>query len=142
MKDRLLLFLSILYLGSCSGPSGQDPAGDAQTFIDEYTTRYLELDYSQSKAEWASNTRIVEGDTLNTYNTTQASEAKAMFSGSEEIINQARMFLSQKETLSPIQVKQLEVILYKAANNPATAGDLVKERIKASTLQEEKTIRF
>src|SRR5690606_15633390 len=64
------------------------------------------------------------------------------FTGSTENIEQARKFLESKDKLTDIQVKQLEVILYAAANNPQTVADMVKERIKAETNQTEKLYGF
>ncbi len=66
----------------------------------------------------------------------------AAFTGSTENINQARAFLQHKQDLLPLQVKQLEKILYMAANNPQTVPELVKERIKAETEQTEKLFGF
>lgn len=109
----------------------------AQEFIDEYTRQYKELYYASSEAEWASNTRIVPGDTSNAWRVQQANEALAHFSGSTENIRQAQTLLSRAEELRPLQIKQLQTILYNAANNPATVEALVKERIKAEALQTE-----
>jgi len=44
--------------------------------------------------------------------------------------------------LTPVQVKQLESILYQAANNPAIVPDLVKQRIAAEAAQNEKLFGF
>ena len=109
----------------------------AQEFIDEYTRQYKELYYASAEAEWASNTRIVPGDTSNAWRVQQANEALASFSGSTENIRQAQTLLSRAEELRPLQIKQLQTILYNAANNPATVEALVKERIKAEALQTE-----
>ncbi|MCZ6765414.1 MAG: M2 family metallopeptidase, partial [bacterium] len=86
-----------------------------------------------AEAEWASNTRIVEGDTTNTYKARMANEALAAFTGGVENIEHARKFLEHRSDLSTLQVKQLDKILYMAANNPQTVPDLVKARIKAET---------
>lgn len=110
---------------------------DTQAFIDDYTNEYLVLQYASAKAEWASNTHIVEGDTTNAYNTQVANEALAAFTGSAHNIETARKFLARGGELTPLQVRQLEKILYYAADNPQTVADLVKERIKAEALQTE-----
>ena len=139
--------LASAILFGCSEPKKETEENnnvkeEAQAFLDEYTEQYLQLYYTSSEAEWASNTKIVEGDTTNAYKTQQANEAFAKYTGSEEVINKTRKFLESKSTLEPLQVKQLESILYQAANNPATVADLVKQRIKAETLQNEKLFGF
>jgi peptidyl-dipeptidase A len=110
---------------------------NAQAFIDEYTAEYMKLQYASAEAEWKSNTMIVEGDTTNAYNTRMANEALAAFTGSTRNIEMARKLLKGKNALSPLQVRQLNKILYYAADNPATVASIVKERIKAEALQVE-----
>lgn len=147
MKRILLLgTLAGGILLSCSQPRQEEKEVDvkqeAQNFIDSYTDKFLELYHSSSKAEWASNTYIVEGDTTNAYNTQKANEALANFTGSEDVIEKTRTFLEKKNQLDELQIKQLEAILYSAANNPATVSDLVKQRIKAETRQNERLFGF
>lgn len=129
-----------IILSSC-GQSGNrasstDPlAADAQKFIDSYTAAYVQKYTDVSNAQWKNNIEIVEGDSTNTVAARKADEAMAEFTGSKENIEQAKKFLEQKDKLSPIQRKQLELILYMAANNPQTVAELVKERIKAENDQ-------
>lgn len=131
----LLLFLSMK-------DTTPDVQKDAQAFIDAYSRTYQQLYYESSEAEWLSNTHIVEGDTMNAWNTRKAGEKFAEFTGSVENINKSREFLKVKDKLTPIQAKQMELILYNAANNPQTIPDLVKARIKAETDQTEKLFGF
>jgi peptidyl-dipeptidase A len=133
------LFLSVL-LVACS--SSERQRNEAQIFIDDYSAKLKELYYSSSQAQWAVNTKIVEGDSTNAVAARKADEAMAAFTGSTENINKARAFLQHKAELLPLQVKQLEKILYTAANNPQTVPDLVKARIKAETAQTEKLYGF
>ncbi len=113
----------------------------AQAFLDSYTKEFQALYYTSSQAEWESNTHIVEGDSTNAVRTKAANEAFADFTGSEENINKTKKFL-RKTDLSPIQKRQLDGILYSAANNPAIVKDVVKNRIKAETEQTEKLFGF
>lgn len=115
---------------------------NAQRFIEDYTEQYLILYYDLSKAQWQSNTHIEKEDTLNAYNTQKASEAFAAFVGSIDVIEKTQDLLQQKELLSPLQIKQLETILYTASNSPAVAQETVKERISAETVQIEKLFGF
>lgn len=141
-KIHLLLLLPMLFLFACDG-GGSDNGhhkefkAEVQKFLDDYTTEYTRLYYESSEAEWASNTMIVEGDSTNALATRAANEAFAEFTGSEENINKAREYLERKNQLDDIVVRQLESILYSAADNPQTVPDLVKERIKAETEQNE-----
>lgn len=135
------LCLSAVLFFSCNNGGG-DVQKDAQAFIDSYAEKYVALYANSSEAQWKFNTEIVEGDTANKVAAQKADEAMAAFTGSKENIEQAKKFLEQKGKLTDIQVKQLEVILYAAANNPQTIADVVKERIVAETNQTEKLYGF
>lgn len=111
---------------------------DAQAFLDSYATEFQRLYYASSLAEWESNTHIVQGDSSNAVRTKAANEAYARFVGSVANIERIRGFLAQKDRLIPIQVRQLEAMLYAAANQPQTAPDVVRRRIAAETEQTEK----
>ncbi len=117
-------------------------AQSAQKFVDEYTREFMRLQYEAAEAEWASNTKIVEGDTTNSYRTRMANEAYANFTGSTHNIEMAQKFLEEREQLPEILVRQLDAILYAAANNPQTVPQLVKDRIKEETIQVEKLYGF
>jgi peptidyl-dipeptidase A len=130
--------LSACLLFSCKdggNKQGSAVQQEAQKFIDGYTEQYVKLYTNSSEAQWKSNTEIVEGDSTNTLNAQKADEAMAAFTGSKENIEQARKYMDQKDQLTEIQVKQLELILYAAANNPQTVADLVKQRIQAENAQ-------
>lgn len=114
---------------------------DTQTFLDDYTKKFMELYYASAEAAWKANTEIIEGDTTNGYAQRMADEAMAAFTGSIENIETAKGLL-KKEDLTDLQRKQLETILYSAADNPQTVPELVKERIKAETEQNEKLFGF
>lgn len=113
------------------------PREEAQRFLDEYLSTYQGLYYTANQAEWASNTRIVEGDTTNAARTRRAQEALTAFTGSVANIERTRALLRQREQLDPLQVKQLERILYNAASAPQTVPELVRARIAAETKQTE-----
>lgn len=112
------------------------------SFLTKYNQTFQKLYAESSEAQWKLNTRIVEGDTLTSKLAEKADEAYAAFLGSEENIKQSKNFLEQKDQLSELQVKQLETILYNAGNNPAIAGDIVKQRIAAETRQTELLFGF
>ncbi len=147
MKKLFYFFLLAVIISSCSGNKPNENANKAvqdsvQTYLDSYNSKYKEVSIIANEAEWASNTHIVEGDSTNAKATNKANEEYAKFTGSKMNIETATAFLTQKDKLTELQVKQLKAILYKAANNPETLEDVVKERIKATTAQTEKLFGF
>lgn len=137
---KFLFFVFISLLFQCTEDAQFQK--EVQTYLDEYTNEVQKLYYHSAEAEWRSNTYIVEGDTATGKATQNANKAYAEFTGSEKNINKSKTFLEKKGQLKPIQVKQLQAILYDAANNPATVKDLVEKRIKAETEQTEKLYGF
>ncbi|MDH3214932.1 MAG: M2 family metallopeptidase [Candidatus Krumholzibacteria bacterium] len=132
----------VLLLMGCGGGPSQHTQSEVQAFINAYTNEYIDLSYKFAEADWKSNTMIIEGDTANAYATRTTNEALAAFTGSAENIEKARGYLEHKDDLNPLQVRQLEKILYYAADNPQTVADLVKERIKAETEQTERLFGY
>jgi len=127
-RTAAALLLAVLILSCSQGdPELQREVGQ---YLEEYNDSYQELYYEASKAEWEANTHIVEGDTATANAVQRANEALARFTGSEENINTAGGYLEQEDLLTDLQVKQLESILYAAANNPQVVDSLVSERIK------------
>lgn len=127
-------------LSGCSTPA--DPQKEAQGFIDGYTARWMELSKDYALAEWNSQTRIVPGDTANASATRAARERFSAFTGSKATVDTTTALLARADQLTPLQVRQLKRILYMAADNPETAGDLVRKRIAAETAQTEKLYGF
>jgi peptidyl-dipeptidase A len=149
MKKHLILLALATALFSCGndkkGPD--DNANKAiqdsvQGYLDGYNKKYQELNIIANEAAWQTQIRIVEGDSTNAVANNKAQEELARFTGSTENIETARKYLAQKDQLTALQVKQLNSIIYKAANNPGTLQDLVKERIKAETKQSENLFGF
>ncbi len=149
MKQFLSILISISALAFFACKSENKPnAGptqeqkDAQAFLDYYNQEYVKVYTASSLASWAVNTEIKEGDTMNAYNSRIADEAMSAFTGSVDNIEKTKKFLTQKDKLTPLQVRELEVILYYAGSDPQTVADLVKEKIKASIAQTEKLFGF
>lgn len=144
---KTLLFSTILcgtLLASCGSDqeAGSKDQQEAQAFIDAYTKQYVSLYTQSSEAHWKANIEIRPGDSTLAVAQQQADEATAAFTGSSDNIAQARKFLALKDKLSPLQVKQLEHILYFAANNPQTIAEVVKQRIKAESDQTQQLYGF
>jgi len=134
----LVVLAALAVVWATAGPAEEE----AQAFLSAYNSTFQKLYYESGEAEWRSNTVIVEGDTMNAYRTRMANEALAAFTGSKENIEKARAILEHKDQLEGLTVKQLEKVLYIAANNPQTVPDLVKARIKAEALQTEMLYGF
>ncbi|WP_040251039.1 M2 family metallopeptidase [Psychroserpens mesophilus] len=142
MKKTILLMTVLITVFSCKQDAKTTEVASAskeevQAFLDDYTASFTKLYYNSALAEWDANTRIVAGDTTNAYKVQKANEAFAKFTGSTEVIEKTRKFLESKNNLDIVQVRQLNTILYAAANNPETVSDLVKERITAENAQNE-----
>lgn len=134
MKNILIAFFAGILLVACGG----NHQAEVQKYLDEYNQHYQKLYAASSEGQWAVNTHIVEGDTMNAFRSGQADEAFAKFTGSNENAGKAKMFLKYEKELTPIQIKQLNKILYLAAGNPESADSIVKKLIKAGTAQTEK----
>jgi peptidyl-dipeptidase A len=134
LARALVVAVALATVTTAVPAAGQaDVRAEAQKFIDTYSERWNRLSYEHSLADWQANTYIVEGDESNAKAASAALERLTAFTGSKENIEAARKLLEAKAKLTPTQVKQLETILYIAANNPQTAQALVKKRIAAET---------
>jgi peptidyl-dipeptidase A len=129
---KLLFFIVLGLAAGCKSEKSE-----VQPFLDDYNATLAKLYYASNEAAWKTNTGIREGDTLNAYQSRLADEALTAFTGSVENIEQAKKFLDNEGALEPLQVRQLEAILYNAGSDPQTVADLVKEKIKASIAQTE-----
>jgi peptidyl-dipeptidase A len=147
MKITSALPLFMFFIISCSNNETkhmgeQSVKIEAEKFLENYNTQFQQLLIVASEAEWKLNTMIIDGDTVTQNEAERANEALAAFTGSRANIENAKRFLADKQQLSPIQIKQLEAILYAAGANPEIAGDIVKQRIKAETEQTKNLFGF
>ncbi len=142
----MFMLFGSLVLSACKGQQ-EDADNSAlqqevQAYLDTYNAEYQKLVTAAGEGQWIMQTHIVEGDTMASHNAAMADEAYAKFTGSKSNIETAQKYLAQKDKLTPLQVKQLEYILYFAGNNPETAGDVVKKRIDATNKQVEALYGF
>ncbi|MBV6643298.1 MAG: M2 family metallopeptidase [Cyclobacteriaceae bacterium] len=135
IHGQSLLMAVVLF--SCS-----DVNQSAQQYIDGYTEELLSLYYASAEASWKTNTQIIEGDTLNAYESKQADEALAAFMGSTKNIEKTRKFLESSDQLTDLQIRQLEAILYSAGSNPQIVEELVRKKIQADIAQTETLYGF
>ncbi len=137
---RLLLPALALLVVSCRSDQTRQRQVDA--WLTEYGKTYQRLSYAAQLADWTSQTHIVEGDTTNAARTTVAKGELARFVGSVENIDSIRLFLEEKDHLTPLEVRQLEMMLFYAGDSPALVPELVRQRIAAETRQTEQLYGF
>lgn len=101
-----------------------------ERFLTDYNNEYQRLYTISSETQWKVNTYIKEGDSITGKANDDAAKAMADFTGSQKVIDSVQLFLQWKASLSEIQVKQLNVILYTAANNPESMKDMVTKKSK------------
>ncbi|HLP11545.1 MAG TPA: M2 family metallopeptidase [Flavobacteriales bacterium] len=148
---KFILLLSAAFAMGCGGNSeekkgeettGNDAQKEAQKFLDDYTTKFQKLLVDVNEGQWTLQTHIVEGDTVSNAKAQKSDKAFADFTGSKENIDAAKKLMEKQAQLTDLQVRQLKYILYMAGNNPASAGDLVAKKIKATNDQTEKLFGF
>ena len=149
MNQHMKLVSFVCILGFCVVACNNSTSGgeadlqkNAQAFLDSFTTEYIKVSAAYAEAQWASNTKIIEGDSTNALAEQQAGKVFSDYVGSNVIVDKVQDFLKEKENLTPFQVKQLESILYDAGNYTEKAADAVKDRIKAETDQTAKLYGF
>lgn len=133
----LIVLMTAMVMSSCKTGEVKNSAiqQQADVYLSQYNDEYQRLYTNASEAEWELNTRIVEGDTITQKRYEETQQKLTDFQGSLTNIDSARKYLSLKESLTPLQVKQLEAILYEAGENPATAEEAVAALIKTSAEQ-------
>jgi peptidyl-dipeptidase A len=112
------------------------------SFLRAYNEQFKTLNIAANEAQWKLMTRIVERDKTSGELAQKASQALADFQGSAANINLAQEFLKQSDKLQPIQVEQLEHIMYFAGGSPATVSDVVAKKLKVETDAAEKLYGF
>jgi peptidyl-dipeptidase A len=136
-RAALLLLLAIAALAALSSCS-KSPQQKAESFLTAYNQEYQRLAYDVNKAEWETNTHIVEGDSTNAARSVAAKKAMADFTGNTENIETARKFLEKRAEFPYVLARELDYVLYEGANNPASVADLVKQRLTLETKSVEK----
>jgi peptidyl-dipeptidase A len=140
MRVFTFFFLFALAIASCNNQSQKPKDNTAvrertDRFLTEYNNKFQELQTIAQEAQWRSNTYILKGDSLTSKATDDANKVLAEYTGSSAVIDSVQALMKFKNDLTEIQVKQLQTILYSAANNPQSLKDIVDQRIKAETEQ-------
>lgn len=141
MKKLIIPIIIIIALFSCTKKEevetnpNEKIQNEVQTYLDKYNTDFQKLLAASAEAEWQANTKIMPNDTITEKLVTETGEAFTNFTGSNENIEAAKKYLQSKDKLTDLQVRQLDVILYMAGANPASAKEVVAEKIKAELKQ-------
>jgi len=122
--------------------SGKYMQDSVQQYLTVYNKDFQKYLIAAQEAEWTLNTKIVEGDTITPKIADEAKKAFAKFAGSKLNIGSAKRFLEFKNDLTPIQVKQLEAILFMAGGSPEISFDIVQKKIEAETQQTKKLFGY
>lgn len=141
---NVLVACFCLALAACGSSDMQKSRHQQEVaqFLAAYTQEFLDKYAQVTEAQWKANIEIIASDTTNMARAKRADEEMARFTGSIENIEEARRLLGYKDELSYIDVKQLESILYMAANNPQTIQETVDQRIAAENEQVQKLYGF
>src|SRR5687768_12621721 len=133
----LLLSAAPLLAKTESGPekNPQNASGiqaEAQAFLDLYNSLYVAQATVAGEAEWQASTDVSD---VNEAKRTAAGQVYATFRGDKQIIQQAKKLIERKSELHPLQVRQLDAILLRAAGYPGTIPDVVRARVEAESNQ-------
>ncbi|MCE3282187.1 MAG: peptidase [Chitinophagaceae bacterium] len=143
---KYLSIIMLVALFACKTQEGSQKLTEeqqvVQNFLDSFHQGFLVVNYDYAEAQWQSNTKIIEGDSTNAVNERNAADKYAKFVGSSALIGRVRQFLDEKNDLTELQAKQLEKILYNAANYAETAKQAVEDRVKAETEQTARLYGF
>lgn len=143
LRFAVLVCLAV-FLGSCKPESESKESeittlqAEVEDFLAAYTAEYVERYYVMSQAWWEMSVRIVEGDDSKRERAKATSTAIAAFTGSKQTIEQALHYLERRDVLKPLQVLQLEKVLYLAAENPQTVPELVEQGISVEAALTER----
>ncbi|GAB4145128.1 MAG: M2 family metallopeptidase [Bacteroidia bacterium] len=146
MKRLIPVFLFAALLASCDNPKrakhNKNLSAEVDSFLVNYNNKWRELNIVANEAQWQLQIHMVEGDTAASNASQRATQALAMFTGSKENIEKATAYLNQKDQLTPLQIEQLEHIMYFAGGSPQTIKKTVDEKIKVETEATEKLYGF
>ncbi|MBI2896129.1 MAG: M2 family metallopeptidase [Deltaproteobacteria bacterium] len=143
MPARTLV--AILFLASCAGapsrPRAPAPAAAAPgptqraaAFLDFYNATLLALAPETNEAQWAASTDVND---RNVGRRLGADAVSGAFEGSAYVIRTARGLLEHRDDLDALTIRQLEKVLYEAADSPMLEPALARRRVAAEARQSE-----
>jgi peptidyl-dipeptidase A len=126
----VVILLMVFLLVGCTKPVKVED--EAKAFIDSYTKTWQALEYESTKASWVANTDIKDAHTETEI---VAQKKTVAFIGNKETIKKVKEFLTKKDQLTPLTLKQLDGILYKAAHGPGTIPETTAKLVEAEARQ-------
>lgn len=133
LTSSLLVLLAGLAVAAPTLPvpmAGTPVQAEAQRFLDLYNSIYISLYKADAEANWSASTDVSEtheGERTGTGN------AMAAFYGDAEIIRTTQALLARRSELTPLQVRELQAVIFKAGANPGTIPDVVRARVAAES---------
>jgi peptidyl-dipeptidase A len=128
-----------LALAACGGAgshAGTTPHNqwqdDATAFLAEYDPEYVRLYTASASAAWVSSTDVSEAHTAAR---AAADQSMAEYTGSVAVIERALALLEHRADLAPLTARQLDRMLFQAAQAPQTVPDLAARRVAAEAQQ-------
>jgi peptidyl-dipeptidase A len=112
--------------------AGTTVKSDAAQFLEFYNRAYQRIYTANAEAQWKSMTDVTPEHTGQRIG---ADEVMASFCGNPYVIEQARRFLESRSELDDVTVRQLKVILRRAAESPGTLPEIVSKRVAAEARQ-------
>lgn len=107
-----------------------------------YNDTYQNLYKQASEAEWKLNTEIIEGDSKNEQAYKLAKERLVHYQGLAVNHNMARSLMMKSDSLTPLQLMQLQRIRYMFGGNNEFATDTIRKRIALQASQISKLFGF
>jgi peptidyl-dipeptidase A len=122
------LVLGIPFLAQAANPIQER----AERFLKVVEAGYQALTYVQQQASWAASTDVTPAHDASAET---AGKALAAFNGNRTLILEARDLLKHKDQLQETTWRELEWVLFNAAEGPMTNPALTGDRIAAETRQ-------
>ncbi len=132
MKAPCILSLIVLCAGTLFSQAPTTLKHDVQEFLSMYNALFQQIGTVADNADWDASTDVTAEHTGQRIG---ADQAFASFQGSTYVIGQCKSFLSHKNGLDPLAVRELTKILLNASEFPGTIPDVVAARVAAEANQ-------
>jgi peptidyl-dipeptidase A len=128
-----VLAAALLLLASGLRAADAHPVQErADRFLALVNASYQALYYVEAKAQWDALTDVSD---VHDAASATATKARAAFTGNPALIAETKALLRERRALNDLTVRQLEKLLFIAAEQPMTDPALAEARIEAETRQ-------
>lgn len=128
---RSLLAVMLVSVGVAHAAAG-DPESPAKSFLELYNSLYQGQTAISAEAFWKAATDVSE---VHEANRILADQAYAAVVGNAAVVSTTQSLLAAPERLDPLEKRQLQAILLRAADYPGTIPEVVQARIQAEARQ-------